>query len=103
MDTSLIGWIRMGTTVATNALLEREGEKTALLVTKGFKDLLHIGTQARPKLFDLVGCSSFLHMKQNLRPVSTSWSLCRTTLGHSLSYFSELEGDCPGVCPLSVL
>lgn len=56
VDTSLIGWIRMGTTVATNALLEREGERTALLVTKGFKDLLHIGTQARPKLFDLV-CS----------------------------------------------
>lgn len=45
----------MGTTVATNALLERQGERTALLVTKGFKDLLHIGTQARPKLFDLVG------------------------------------------------
>ncbi|XP_053198378.1 5-oxoprolinase [Scomber japonicus] len=53
VDTSLIGWIRMGTTVATNALLEREGERTVLLVTKGFKDLLHIGTQARPKLFDL--------------------------------------------------
>ncbi|KAF7661762.1 hypothetical protein LDENG_00253540 [Lucifuga dentata] len=53
VDTSLIGWIRMGTTVATNALLEREGERTALLVTKGFKDLLHIGTQARPKLFAL--------------------------------------------------
>uniref|UniRef100_A0A665W2K4 5-oxoprolinase, ATP-hydrolysing n=1 Tax=Echeneis naucrates TaxID=173247 RepID=A0A665W2K4_ECHNA len=53
VETSLIGWIRMGTTVATNALLEREGERTALLVTKGFKDLLHIGTQARPKLFDL--------------------------------------------------
>lgn len=54
MDSALIGWIRMGTTVATNALLERDGERTALLVTKGFKDLLHIGTQARPKLFDLV-------------------------------------------------
>ncbi|KAK5850209.1 hypothetical protein PBY51_014477 [Eleginops maclovinus] len=53
VDTSLIGWIRMGTTVATNALLEREGERTALMVTQGFKDLLHIGTQARPKLFDL--------------------------------------------------
>ncbi|KAG7262937.1 hypothetical protein CRUP_008717 [Coryphaenoides rupestris] len=56
VDSSLIGWIRMGTTVATNALLERDGERTALLVTKGFKDLLHIGTQARPKLFDLGGC-----------------------------------------------
>ncbi|KAJ8010689.1 hypothetical protein DPEC_G00077730 [Dallia pectoralis] len=53
VDTTQIGWIRMGTTVATNALLERHGERTALLVTKGFKDLLHIGTQARPMLFDL--------------------------------------------------
>ena len=43
VDTSLIGWIRMDTTVVTNALLEREGDRTALLVTKGFKDLLHIG------------------------------------------------------------
>uniref|UniRef100_A0A8C7SLX5 5-oxoprolinase, ATP-hydrolysing n=1 Tax=Oncorhynchus mykiss TaxID=8022 RepID=A0A8C7SLX5_ONCMY len=58
VETSLIGWIRMGTTVATNALLERQGERTALLVTKGFKDLLHIGTQARPKLFDLVSSLS---------------------------------------------
>lgn len=62
VDTSLIGWIRMGTTVATNALLERQGERTALLVTKGFKDLLHIGTQARPRLFDLVRNDCFLHL-----------------------------------------
>lgn len=47
----------MGTTVATNALLERKGEKIALLITKGFRDLLHIGNQARPKIFDLVGDS----------------------------------------------
>ncbi|MGH0139413.1 UNVERIFIED_CONTAM: hypothetical protein FKN15_069299 [Acipenser sinensis] len=53
LDTSLIGWIRMGTTVATNALLERKGEKMALLITRGFRDLLHIGNQARPRLFDL--------------------------------------------------
>ncbi|KAE8147349.1 putative 5-oxoprolinase [Aspergillus avenaceus] len=45
--------IRMGTTVATNALLERKGERVALLTTKGFKDALQIGTQSRPKLFDL--------------------------------------------------
>lgn len=44
----------MGTTVATNALLERKGERMALAITKGFKDLLHIGNQARPKIFDLV-------------------------------------------------
>ena len=45
--------VRIGTTVATNALLERKGSKTALLLTSGFKDLLEIGNQARPSLFDL--------------------------------------------------
>lgn len=54
LDTSDVEWIRMGTTVATNALLERNGERMALVITKGFRDLLHIGNQARPKIFDLV-------------------------------------------------
>src|SRR3954462_4228301 len=53
LDTSKIESIRMGTTVATNALLERKGEKIALVVTKGFKDCLLIGNQSRPKIFDL--------------------------------------------------
>lgn len=44
----------MGTTVATNALLERKGERCALLITEGFRDLLYIGNQSRPNLFDLV-------------------------------------------------
>jgi len=43
----------MGTTVATNALLERKGERMALVITSGFKDLLYIGNQSRPKIFDL--------------------------------------------------
>jgi len=45
--------IRIGTTVATNALLERKGSNTVLLITRGFGDLLEIGNQARPELFDL--------------------------------------------------
>lgn len=53
IPTEKIGWIRMGTTVATNALLERKGERIALCVTQGFKDLLQIGNQARPNIFDL--------------------------------------------------
>ena len=53
LDTSCIESIRMGTTVATNALLERKGERCALVVTKGFKDCLRIGNQSRPKIFDL--------------------------------------------------
>ena len=48
-----IGEVRMGTTVATNALLERKGEPTVLVTTKGFADQLRIGNQARPKLFAL--------------------------------------------------
>lgn len=53
LDTSQIESIRMGTTVATNALLERKGERCALITTKGFKDCLVIGDQTRPKIFDL--------------------------------------------------
>ena len=47
----LVGAVKMGTTVATNALLERKGDRTLLLVTKGFRDALKIGYQARPKIF----------------------------------------------------
>ena len=45
--------IRIGTTIATNALLEKKGTSTGLLITSGFKDLLEIGHQARPSLFEL--------------------------------------------------
>jgi 5-oxoprolinase (ATP-hydrolysing) len=48
----LIAEVKMGTTVATNALLERKGERTLLAITGGFKDALRIGNQNRPKLFD---------------------------------------------------
>ena len=53
VPTNQIDYIRMGTTVATNALLERKGERMALLTTKGFGDLQQIGNQSRPKIFDL--------------------------------------------------
>ena len=46
-----IGAVKMGTTVATNALLERKGERTLLVTTRGFRDALRIGYQARPKIF----------------------------------------------------
>ena len=45
--------IRMGTTVGTNALLERKGERCALIVNKGYRDILRIGYQNRPDLFAL--------------------------------------------------
>ena len=46
-----IASVRMGTTVATNALLERKGDATLLVITRGFEDQLEIGTQARPDIF----------------------------------------------------
>jgi len=51
IPTGTIGAVKMGTTVATNALLERRGERTLLVTTKGFRDALEIGYQARPNIF----------------------------------------------------
>jgi 5-oxoprolinase (ATP-hydrolysing) len=48
----LVEAVKMGTTVATNALLERKGERTALMITRGFRDALRIAYQNRPRLFD---------------------------------------------------
>ncbi len=48
----LVGAVKMGTTVATNALLERKGEPTVLAITRGFGDALRIAYQNRPRLFD---------------------------------------------------
>ena len=51
LPTELIQSVKMGTTVATNALLERKGDRVLLLVSEGFRDALEIGYQARPKIF----------------------------------------------------
>jgi 5-oxoprolinase (ATP-hydrolysing) len=51
MPSDIIGTVRMGTTVATNALLERKGDRTLLLITRGFRDALRIAYQARPDIF----------------------------------------------------
>ena len=48
----LVECVKMGTTVATNALLERKGDRTLLVISQGFRDALRIAYQARPKLFE---------------------------------------------------
>ena len=48
-----VACVKMGTTVATNALLERKGEPTLLVTTRGFRDILHIGRHKRPHNFSL--------------------------------------------------
>jgi 5-oxoprolinase (ATP-hydrolysing) len=52
MPVELIDSVKMGTTVATNALLERKGERTVLFITRGLRDALRIAYQNRPRLFD---------------------------------------------------
>src|SRR6202046_2739422 len=47
----MIGSVRLGTTVATNALLQRRGEPTVLVISRGFRDALRIGYQNRPRIF----------------------------------------------------
>lgn len=81
LDHSRIEWIRMGTTVATNGLLEREGTPFVLVVTAGFKDALEIGTQARPKIFDIRAkklpplYSAVIEAKERVRVDKTSTSV----------------------------
>lgn len=53
IDPTTISYLGHGTTVATNALIERKGARTALLITEGFKDILEIGNQTRPSLYNL--------------------------------------------------
>src|SRR6185436_3884618 len=53
ISADLVDCVKMGTTVATNALLERKGEPTLLVTTRGFRDALRIAYQDRPRIFDL--------------------------------------------------
>ncbi|KAJ8672521.1 hypothetical protein QAD02_003780 [Eretmocerus hayati] len=107
IDTSQIGWIRMGTTVATNALLERKGAKMALLINQGFKDLLFIGNQARPNIFDLeivtpeVLYSDVIEVKARVVPAlpgkcdltKRSWRKVRGSTGEELFVTQELDEE----------
>ena len=58
--------VKMGTTVATNALLERKGARTALVATGGFEDLLEIGRQNRPELYNLTPAPRRLFIERAL-------------------------------------
>ena len=105
-DTGLIQWIRMGTTVATNALLERKGERMALVVTKGFKDVLFTGNQARPSLFDLeIRCTEVLYeevveveerlvLSNNSCQLDRSgWRAARGTTGEEMFVTRDLQEE----------
>ncbi|KAJ6615352.1 5-oxoprolinase [Mycena sp. CBHHK59/15] len=79
LETEKIDYIRLSTTVATNALLERKGHKHALLITRGFKDLLLIGNQSRPKIFHL-------NIRRPHPLYSTLW---RSTSEHAVQFDAQ--------------
>lgn len=107
VETSKIAWIRMGTTVATNALLERKGAKMALLINEGFKDLLYIGNQARPNIFDLevitpsVLYTKVVEVKCRVIPAlsgscsldNSKWRKVKGSTGEELFVIQELDEE----------
>ncbi|XP_015172875.1 PREDICTED: 5-oxoprolinase isoform X1 [Polistes dominula] len=107
VDTSKIAWIRMGTTVATNALLERKGAKMALVLNEGFKDILFIGNQARPNIFDLeiitpevlykkvveVKCRVIPALPGRCQLVKDSWRKVKGSTGEDLFITQELDEE----------
>jgi len=52
LDAAEVGWIGHGTTVATNLVIERRGARTGLITTRGFRDVLELGRQSRPSIYD---------------------------------------------------
>lgn len=96
IDPSYIKWVRMGTTVATNALLERKGERMGLVINKGFKDLLCIGNQSRPQIFDLVHTviSKFFYETLKIPHRQSSGDFIAIIIEHG---FQELFGS---LCPV---
>ena len=74
-----------GSTVATNALLERRGARIALVTTKGFEDILEIGRQARPSLYDF-----FVERPAPLVPVDRRFGVSERTL-HTGEIQTEIE------------
>ncbi|EFK05396.1 hydantoinase/oxoprolinase [delta proteobacterium NaphS2] len=104
IDETGIEWIRMGTTVATNALLERKGERHVLLVTRGFGDILRIGNQTRPDIFDLVikkpslVYDRVIEVDERIRPfqesdIKASPELVQTTMGDKFVRLSRPDPE----------
>lgn len=87
-----IDLIRMGTTVATNALLERKGAAVALVTTKGFKDVLRIGNQTRPHIFDLTA-RKLGHLYSDVLEIDERVTMERFTEGGGDKLTVDVDAD----------
>jgi len=101
-----VGSLAHGTTVATNALLERRGARTALVTTEGFRDLLEIGRQNRPSLYDLTEDRSPPLVPRELRfavrermgPTGELIPIDEASLRHAVESVCASEVEAVAVC-----
>ncbi|MDQ3284944.1 MAG: hydantoinase/oxoprolinase family protein, partial [Actinomycetota bacterium] len=97
-----------GMTVATNALLERRGARTALVTTEGFRDVLEIARQNRPSLYDLtqdrppplVPRELRFTVSERMGPEGEIWALDEESLEATVSAVREAEAEAVAVCLL---
>ncbi len=110
LDPGALGYFGHGTTVATNALIERRGAVTALVTTDGFGDLLEIGTQTRPSLYDLkrakpeplVRAGMRFELRERvLHDGSVRTALCAEDVDRLAAELAELGVESVAVCLLS--
>jgi N-methylhydantoinase A len=109
VDIARLARLSHGTTVATNALIERRGGKVALIVTQGFRDLIEIGRQIRPRVFDLQADYPVALVPRDLRfevpeRVTADGSVARTLTASGISGMLKAIGaskaDAVAVCLL---
>src|ERR671928_2007472 len=105
---SAVGALAHGMTVATNALLERRGARTALITTEGFRDVLEIARQDRPSLYDLtqdrppplVPRELRFTVKERMGPKGEVTALDESSLEEVISAVREAEVEAVAVCLL---
>jgi hypothetical protein len=91
-----VGHVKMGTTVATNALLERKGDRTLLVITKGFRDALRIAYQARPDIFAKEIILPEQLYERVIEVTNVSWPTARRCTDRILKRWNR---NSPGLAP----
>src|SRR5919197_1274603 len=108
VEAEAVDMLAHGTTVATNALLERTGGRTALVTTEGFRDVIEIGRQNRPSLYDLTMCRPAPLVSRALRftvrermgPDGVLVPLDRGSLDETIRRLKEERPEAVAVCLL---
>src|SRR6185437_9196521 len=87
-----VGAVKMGTTVATNALLERKGDRTLLVTTRGFRDALRVGYQNRPKIFAKHIIKPEMLFERVVATLARQMDFTQVSVSHEVSPLIKLVG-----------